>query len=122
MVAEVIDTKLEQVNARFDQVDARFDQVDARFEQVDAKFEQFKADVIYEFDHRLTLHNEIHHKGIAVIAEGHQMLSEKLERVEVRIDHLESELSKKIDRIAADVAAHRADTEAHHGIYRVKES
>ena len=136
MVGQVIDTKLDQVNARFDQVDARFDQVDTRFEQIDAKFEQidarfeqidvrfeqmdtrfeqFKDEIIHEFDHGLTLHDNGYQNGLAVIAEGHQMLSEKLERVE-------SSLSLKIDKIAAEVAAHRADTEVHHGIYRVKES
>lgn len=129
MVAQVIDTKLEQMNtrfdqvdarfaqvdARFDQIDARFEQVDAKFERVDAKFEQFKDEIIQEFEHRLTLHDDGYQNGLAVIAEGHQMLSEKLERVE-------SSLSLKLDKIAAEVAAHRADTEAHHGIYRVKES
>ena len=50
----------------------------------------------------------------ALVAEGHQMLSEKLERVE-------SSLGLKIDKIAAEVTAHRADTEAHQGVYRVKE-
>jgi hypothetical protein len=42
------------------------------------------------FDHKL-----------AVVAEGHQMLSEKLDRVE-------SSLGRKIDKIAGEVAAHRA--------------
>ena len=56
---------------------------------------------------------DFQHK-LALVVEGHQMLSEKLERVE-------SSLVQKIDRIAAEVAAHRADTEAHHGVYRVKE-
>jgi chromosome segregation ATPase len=110
-----IDARFEQVDARFDRIDARFEQVDARFEQVDAKFEQFKDEIIQEFEHRVTLHDDGYQNGLAVIAEGHQMLSEKLERVE-------SNLGKKIDKIAAEVAAHRVDTEAHHGIYRVKES
>jgi hypothetical protein len=31
-------------------------------------------------------------------------------------------LSKKIDAVSVDLSAHCANTEAHHGIYRVKES
>lgn len=38
-----------------------------------------------------------------------------------RIDTVEETLGKKIDVLAADLSAHRADTEAHHGVYRVKE-
>ena len=56
------------------------------------------------FDHKL-----------ALVAEGHQILSEKLEQVE-------SSLVLKIDRVTTEITAHRADTEAHHGVYLVKES
>jgi hypothetical protein len=31
-------------------------------------------------------------------------------------------LNKKIDAVAADLSAHRADTEAHHRVYQVKET
>jgi hypothetical protein len=34
---------------------------------------------------------------------------------------VETSLSSKIDAVAADLKAHRADTEAHSPIYRVKE-
>ena len=30
-------------------------------------------------------------------------------------------LTHKVDNLAADLSAHRADTEAHHSVYRVKE-
>lgn len=40
-------------------------------------------------------------------------------RKELRATRLE--LTGKIDAVAADLAAHRADTEAHHGVYRVRE-
>ncbi|MBJ6752196.1 hypothetical protein JFN91_18420 [Geomonas sp. Red421] len=56
-----------------------------------------------EFQHKLDL-----------VVEGHQMVSEKL-------DWVESSLAGKIDAVAADLTAHRADTDAHHIIYRVKE-
>ncbi|MCM2358012.1 MAG: hypothetical protein NDI77_07680 [Geobacteraceae bacterium] len=45
-------------------------------------------------------------------------VDEKLSR---KIDAVDDKLSKKIDAVSADLSAHRADTEAHHGVYRVKE-
>lgn len=44
-------------------------------------------------------------------------LGEKVDRNTVRIEALDD----KIDAVATDLKAHRADTEAHYGIYRVQE-
>ena len=53
-------------------------------------------------------------------------LNDKIDSVEARlndkIDTVETRLSGKIDAVAADLSAHRKDTEAHHGVYRVKEN
>ena len=53
-------------------------------------------------------------------------LTKKIDDVEEtltkKIDGVEVSLTNKIDGVAADLKAHRADTEAHHGVYRVKES
>ena len=49
-------------------------------------------------------------------------LSARIDTVSARIDDVEARLSEKLDAVAADLSAHRADTEAHHGIYCVKES
>jgi len=38
-----------------------------------------------------------------------------------RIDSVEAILTTKIDAVAADLKAHRAVTEAHHSVFRVKE-
>ena len=38
-----------------------------------------------------------------------------------KIDGVDEKLSKKIDGVAAELKAHRADTEAHHGVYGVRE-
>jgi hypothetical protein len=43
------------------------------------------------------------------------------ERLNKKIDTVELRLGKKIDAVADDLSAHRVDTEAHHGLYRVKE-
>ncbi|HBG06061.1 MAG: hypothetical protein A2075_04265 [Geobacteraceae bacterium GWC2_58_44] len=54
-----------------------------------------------------------------------ETLNRKIDDVDAKlskkIDDVDAKLSKKIDAVAVDLAAHRADTEAHHGIYRVKE-
>ena len=53
-------------------------------------------------------------------------LNDKIDSVEARlnekIDSVEARLSGKIDAVAEDLSAHRKDTEAHHGVHRVKES
>jgi outer membrane murein-binding lipoprotein Lpp len=53
-------------------------------------------------------------------------LSARIDSVEsslsARIDSVEFNLAKKIDQVANDLSAHRTDTEAHHGIYCVKET
>ena len=43
------------------------------------------------------------------------------ERLSKKIDGVEEKLSKKIDGVAADLKEHRADTEAHRGMYGVRE-
>jgi hypothetical protein len=64
-----------------------------------------------------------------LVLEGHEVLSSEIRdsRSELNTKHehtvfLIEALNKKIDSVAADLAAHRKDTEAHHGVYRVKES
>jgi len=44
------------------------------------------------------------------------------EKLSKKIDAVDEKLSKKIDAVADELKAHRADTEAHHGVYLVKES
>ena len=46
----------------------------------------------------------------------------KIETLNKKIAAIDQKLSNKIDAVAADLSAHRADTEAHHSAYRVKES
>lgn len=49
-------------------------------------------------------------------------LSKKIDGVAADLKATDERLSKKIDGVAADLKSHRADTEAHHGVYQVKES
>ena len=51
-----------------------------------------------------------------------EKLTKKIDGVAADLKATDERLSKKIDGVAADLKAHRADTEAHHGVYQVKES
>jgi hypothetical protein len=54
----------------------------------------------------------------------HEDLTEKIEHNSFLINVVNQKVDKleiKVDNIAADLAAHRADTEAHQGLYLVKE-
>lgn len=91
-----------------------------------------------EKDHLEILLEDIRSK-FEVVLEGHAALdkkidsrfdelNDKMEHNSFKIDTLnkkievvDERLGKKIDAVAADLAAHRKDTEAHGTVYRVKE-
>jgi outer membrane murein-binding lipoprotein Lpp len=75
---------------------------------------------------------EVTHEDLSgkfdLVLEGHAALDKKLD---TRFDELNEKiennsfkidtLNKKIDGVASDLKAHRSDTEAHHGVYGVRE-
>ncbi|WP_321372028.1 hypothetical protein [uncultured Desulfuromusa sp.] len=98
------------------------------FETQAQQFQRHMSAISENFDHK-----------IGLIAEGHESLNQKIDgltrktnkrfdlmgfkidTLNHKIDSVDEKLSHKIDGVAADLKAHRADTEAHHGVYRVKE-
>ncbi len=99
---------------------------------VDSRLEQFRDEIGEDFRHQVGILSENFQHKLDIVVEGQQMLSERMDRmeerldkridqVEKRLDLVESNLTKKIDAVAADLAAHRKGTEAHHGVYWVKE-
>jgi len=67
-------------------------------------------------------------KKFDIVIEGYNTLDRKIDdlakKTDERFDLVDFKfdlLNKKIDGVAADLKAHRNDTEAHGGIYRVKE-
>lgn len=81
-----------------------------RSEELDQKLTAQSKD----FSQWLGVQGDRFQDKLDLVVDGYQALSEKLDRVEIN-------LSEKIDVVAADLSAHRTDTEAHHGVYRVKE-
>ena len=95
----------------------------------------FKDEIKEEFRHQLGIQSEAFQHKLDLVVEGHQMLSEKLDRVEERLDsRIDCVVKKldavtaqgdataaKLDAIAADLVAHRRDTEAHSVLDKVKE-
>ena len=63
-----------------------------------------------------------------LVLEGHESLRQEMHSIRdelaEKIDHNSFKiqvLNQKIDDVATDLKAHRRDTEAHYGAYRVKE-
>jgi chaperonin cofactor prefoldin len=50
-----------------------------------------------------------------------ELNSFKIDTLNKKIDTVDERLGKKIDDMAANLSAHRKDTEAHGTVYRVKE-
>jgi hypothetical protein len=52
--------------------------------------------------------------------EGHSSLHKRIDKIEQNLNDKIS-LGQNIDAVAADITAHRRDTEAHPSLYKVKE-
>jgi hypothetical protein len=86
-----------------DKIDSMLDQFEKNF---DAKLGRLRKDLNEDFrQHISNLIDDLQHKFQHVV-EGHQILSEKLDRVEENLEN-------KMDTISTELAAHRADTEGH---------
>ena len=82
-------------------------------ENMDSKF-----DLVLEGQE--SLRKEMH--GIRdELAEKIENNSFKIDVLNTKIEGVDEKLSKKIDGVASDLKAHRVDTEAHRGVYGVRE-
>ncbi len=81
---------------------------------MDRKIGTLRQEINEDFKHHVGILAEDFSHKLQIVAEGHQMLSEKLDRVK-------NELETKIDGVAAELTAHRADTEGHKKGYMVRE-
>ena len=103
----------------------KIDEVSNKF---DEKLIVFKEEIKEEFRHQIGIQSENFQHKLDIVVEGHQMLAEKLDRVETRLDtrmdcleHKIDTVAAKLDTVATDLKAHRTDTEVHKKVYKVKE-
>ena len=87
-----------------------FNRIEKLLEKQTDKFQRYIGVVEENFQHKLNL-----------VVEGQQMLAERMDRMESRFEERFDKLERGIDTVAADLSAHRKDTEAHGTMYRVKE-
>jgi len=96
-----------------------------RFEQI---VFNFKEEVKAEFRHQIGIQSEHFQHKLDIVVEGHEVLrkemrdtreelSEKIKFVDFKVEVL----NQKLDAVAADLSAHRVDTEVHKKVYKVKE-
>ncbi len=84
------------------------------FQRIEKVLGTFKEEIKNDFRLQAGILSEDFQHKLQLVAEGHQMLAEKMDRVR-------DEITGKIDAVAADLAAHRADTEGHKRGYVVSE-
>ena len=90
--------------------------------ELDKRFERHVTTISESFDLKIGL---IADGQVILRREVHEIrdeLKQDIALLDFKIDTINNHLSKKIDGVATDLKAHRADTEAHGSIYRVKES
>jgi archaellum component FlaC len=96
---KTIDARFNEVDARFSEVDARFNQIDARFSEIDARFSQVDSR-LNTFDSKFEqVLSEIARVGFLVeeqnsrnlvVLEGLTGLFQRQERLETRVDGIDS--------------------------------
>jgi archaellum component FlaC len=67
------------------------------------------------------VHDKLNQKIDGVHDELTQKIDGVHDKLNQKIDGVRDELGQKIDAVAADLSAHRRDTEAHPALYKVKE-
>ncbi|WP_052464994.1 hypothetical protein [Geoalkalibacter subterraneus] len=82
---------------------------------------QLRSEIVEEFRHQIGVQREDFQHKLNLVVEGQQMLAEKLEetRSELKVDI--GKIDQRVTAVAADLAAHRRDTEAHRKGWRVRE-
>lgn len=99
---------------------------------------RYKVEIKEDFRHQMGIQCEYFQHKLDLVVEGHQLLYDKIDGLDLRMDKLDGRMDKldgrmdkqetrmisvedKIDTIGANIKAHRNDTEMHHGLYQVKQ-
>jgi hypothetical protein len=87
-----------------------FARIERLFERQAEQFQMHIGVIEESFQHKLDL-----------VVEGQQMLAQAVQETRAELKEEIAKVDRRVTAVAADLSAHRADTEAHHGVYRVKE-
>ncbi|NLV24391.1 MAG: hypothetical protein GXY54_06365 [Deltaproteobacteria bacterium] len=83
-------------------------------------FTRFKAELEEGFRRQIGVFAEDVQHRFDILAEGQQMLTEKLEETRLELNAEIAKVDQRVTSVAADLAEHRRDTEAHPR-YQVRE-
>ena len=96
LILSLLDRQFEKIDKRFDGIDERFDRMDERFDRLEGRVDKLEESVT---SLQLAVENEIR-PNIQILAEGHMMLNEKLDRVLEHVGETE-ELKTRVDALEA---------------------
>ena len=103
LILDILDRRFDKIDERFDKVDERFDRLEGRMEKLEGRMEKIegRVDKLEESvtNLQLVVENEIR-PSIQILAEGHMMLNEKLDRVLENAKETE-ELKTRVDALDA---------------------
>ena len=121
MKKDYLEVILEDINSKFDLVLEGYSSLDKKIDDLAQKTEE-RFDLV---DFKIDVLNQKIDSVAADLKATDKRLSDKIDAVDEKltkkIDAVDEKLSKKIDAVATDLKAHRQDTEAHGGMYCVKE-
>jgi len=101
--------------------DQDFERIEKLCNRLSNEFGKKLADQSADFHRWLGVQgDDLQHK-LNLVGEGQQLLVERMDRMESRFGDRFERLERRVDAVAADLSAHRKDTEAPHGVYCVKE-
>ncbi len=120
-LSEKIDENSARIKINTDMIRSNADMI-----KVNTNMIRSNADMITALDIKLSKRiDEVDEKLTNRIDKVDEKLSKRIDEVDEkltnRIDSVEESLGARLDAVAVDLKAHRADTEAHHGIYQVQE-
>jgi len=82
---------------------------------------KFRGEIGADFRHQLGVQGEDFQHKLDLVVEGQQLLAEKLEETRSELKAEIVKVDQRVTVMAADLASHRRDTEAHRKGWRVRE-
>jgi len=103
LILAILDRRFDKIDERFDKVDERFDKLEGRMDKLEGRMDKLEGRVDKlegSVTHlQLVVENEIR-PSIQILAEGHMMLNEKLDRALENVKETE-ELKSRVDALEA---------------------